>query len=286
MAASKPKMEKDNSERWLLTYADLMNLLLIFFIILYTMSQTDQAKFEQLAQSLREAFGDRGVGAIMQSGGAGVSLIPLPAVSPSNVIPSSLEEQQMDEVEKKVNELIEKNNLTGDVQVAMEERGIRISITAQLLFKSGSAEIEAVSRPTIQEIGKILLEVSGNHIRVEGHTDTDPIQTSQFPSNWELSSARATNVLRQLVDAAGLDPKKISAVGYGEFAPKLPNTTPENKAANRRVDIIIMKSIFDKAEAGKSKPIESNQSKPVVEPAGSKPGSTNAPSNPQDVIKH
>lgn len=252
MAKETAKVEKDNSERWLLTYSDLMNLLLIFFIILYSMSQVDSKKFEQLSQSMRSTFGASAAAAMIGDGGSSNSLIRLETSAPSPVIPSRLEEAQMQEVKQKVSDLIEKENLKGNIKVSVEERGVVISITAQLLFKSGSSDVEPNARPTIEDIGKILLAIPGNHIKVEGHTDIDPIKTSQYPSNWELSSARATNVVRLLIDKAGMNPKNISAVGYGEYRPMYPNDTEANKAANRRVDIVIVKSAYDKAEAGAS----------------------------------
>lgn len=249
MSKGKGKVEKDTSERWLLTYADLMNLLLILFIILFAMSQVDAGKFQQLSNSLHKAFGS-GTGNVINSQG-GNSLIPMENTAPgSNVAPVQTEEEQMDEVQQQVSDLIEDQKLGNTIAVDLEERGIVISITAQLLFKSGSAELEPDSKPTIQEIGNILKAIPGNQIRIEGHTDTDPIRNSTYPSNWELSSARATNVLRLLVDKAGIDPRRISAVGYGEYRPKAPNTSLQNKALNRRVDIVIVKSKFDQVEAG------------------------------------
>ncbi|MCX7709413.1 MAG: OmpA family protein [Clostridia bacterium] len=275
MGKPKAKVEKDTSERWLLTYADLMNLLLIFFIILYTMSQVDVAKFNQLAASLRAEFGNNATSSLIGDGGTNNSLINLEANAPANVVPSKLEEQQIEEVKKEVTEMIEKENLKGSVEVTIQERGAVISIMEKVLFKSGSAEIEQDSKPTVEKIGNILKSITSNQIKVEGHTDDDPIRTTQFPSNWELSSARATNVLRLLVDKAGINPKSISAVGYGEFRPKAENTSPENKAANRRVDIVIVKNKFDKAEAGMEK----------AAPKAEEPGKNNAKENEADSKK-
>lgn len=246
----KPKIVKDTAERWLLTYADLMNLLVILFIVLYAMSQVDKAKFEQLAQSFRTvgiSAGDK----MIPTGGGGNTFNPtmnnLPS-TPAPVIKSKLEQQQMDQVQKQVKKLVEKGNLDGKVDVEMQERGIVISITAQLLFYPGSADIVPGSKPTIQEIGQVLKGIPGNQIRIEGYTDTDPIRTEQFPSNWELSSARATNVLRLLIDSAGINPSIIAATGYGETKPIAPNDTVENKAKNRRVNIVILRKVFDAAE--------------------------------------
>ena len=244
---AKEKIIKDTAERWLLTYADLMNLLLILFIVLFAMSQIDKAKFEQMAQSFRTVGISAGEKITPVSGG-GNTANPVANNLPAPVIKSKMEQEQMDAVQKKVNELVKKGNLEGKVDVQMQERGIQISITAQLLFLPGNAEIVQGSRPTVQEIGQVLKGITGNQIRIEGYTDTDPIHTVQFASNWELSSARATNVLRLLVDTAGIDPKTIAATGYGEMRPIVANNTAENKARNRRVNIVILRKMYDSAD--------------------------------------
>ncbi len=251
MGAPKTKVEKDTSERWLLTYSDLMNLLLILFIILFAMSQIDAAKFNQLASSLRAALGDSTSASYIGTSGASNTIMDLESGSASTVIPEKLEDQQMEEVKEAVAEIIKNNGLGNQVAVSLQERGVEISIRDSLLFKSGSADIEPQAKNTLVDIGKILKALPGNHIRVEGHTDNDPIYTPLFPSNWELSSARATKVLRLLVDTAKLDPKLISAIGYGEYWPKVPNSSEDNKAQNRRVDIVIVKkSSDDNIDAG------------------------------------
>lgn len=252
---AKVKIVKDTAERWLLTYADLMNLLLIFFIILYAMSKVDEQKFAQLAESLSVAFGNtpQTTTDIMQ-GGSSPNILNINGSGNESV--KEQEKKQLEDLEQKISELIDKQDLKGSVDVSMEERGIVITVQASVAFKSGSAEIESGASKTIEDIGRMLLFIPGKQLKVEGHTDTDPIRTSQFPSNWELSSARATNVLRLLVDKVNIDPKVISSVGYGEFRPKVPNTTAENKTANRRVNIVIMRNEFDKSEAGLSKEVD------------------------------
>ncbi|HEY5582943.1 MAG TPA: flagellar motor protein MotB [Ruminiclostridium sp.] len=248
----KVKVEKDNAERWLLTYADLMNLLLILFIILYSMSQVDTVKFQQLSQSLSEAFGNGSPPSVVQGSGTGNSLVNFPATSPSPVIPSTLEEQQIDALKVEISDLVKSQGLSGNVSVVLQERGIVISINAQLLFKSGSAYIER--QDYVLKIGRdILSKIPNKYIRIEGHTDNIPINSPFFPSNWELSSDRATNVLRLLVDKAGISPKLISAVGYGEYTPLVPNISDANRTKNRRVDIVILRDASSKGEASTDK---------------------------------
>ncbi|MDP4094247.1 MAG: flagellar motor protein MotB [Bacillota bacterium] len=253
--AQKPnaKVEKDTSERWLLTYADLMNLLLILFIILYAMSQIDVAKFNQLAASLKSTFGDSSPASVIDQGANGSSLIDLPANSPSPVVSSNAEDQQEQAVKDTISKIADKENLKGEVNVSIQERGVVISIMDKVLFDPGSADIEPASREIILKIGKVLQQIPGKQIRIEGNTDSDPINTPRFPDNQELSTARANSVLRILVNGVHLNPKMLSAVGYGEFRPLVPNTTAANKAQNRRVDIVILKDIYDKSESGNDK---------------------------------
>jgi len=247
---AKTKVVKDTSERWLLTYADLMNLLLILFILLYTMSKIDVAKYQTVAASLRAAFGDSSVNQVIGDAGGAPAIMNIEGQNPSPVVEAQMEEQQMEEIKKDITEVIQKEGLTGDVDVTIEERGIVISIEEKVLFKSGSADLEPDSQLTIEKLGKVLLAIPGKHIRVEGHTDNVPIHNSRFPDNQELSTARANSVWRILVNKVGLSPKSLSATGYGEYRPKMPNDTAENKAQNRRVDIAILKDIFDKSESG------------------------------------
>ena len=251
MAQKKAKVEKDNAERWLLTYADLMNLLLILFILLYTMANVDVAKYQQVATSLRAAFGDSAAAQVLLEGGAAPSMVNLDNTTPSAVVPATLEEQQMEEVKEKVEELIKNRGFEGQVDVSVQERGIVISIGEQVLFMSGSADIAPESKNTIIQIAtEILMKIPGKQIRVEGHTDNIPISSSRFPDNQELSTARANSVLRILRDDVGLDPKKLSSTGYGEYIPKVSNDTDEHRRQNRRVDIAILRDMYDKAESG------------------------------------
>lgn len=249
--ANKPKVEKDTAERWLLTYADLMNLLLILFILLYTMANVDIVKYQQVATSLRAAFGDSSAGQVIGDGGGAPSMIDLGATAPASVVPANLEEQQMQEVQETVEKLVGELGLSGEVDVAIQERGIFISIGEQVLFKSGSADIEAQAKINITKIGKeILAKIPGKQMRVEGHTDNVPIRNSRFPDNQELSTARANSVWRVLVNDAGIDPAKLSATGYGEYRPKVQNDTEEHRRQNRRVDIVILRDIYDTTEPG------------------------------------
>jgi chemotaxis protein MotB len=247
----KIKVVKDNAERWMLTYADVMNLLLILFIILYAMANVDVAKYEQVAASMRAAFGDESAATVIGDSGGAPSMISLEATAPSSVVPSNLEEQQMQEVQETVEKLVSDLGLSSQVDVSLQERGIFISIGEQVLFKSGSADMENSSKENISKIGReILAKIPGKQMRVEGHTDNVPISNSRFPDNQELSTARANSVWRVLVKDAGIDPTKLSATGYGEYRPKVKNDTEEHRKENRRVDLVILRDIYDTSEPG------------------------------------
>jgi chemotaxis protein MotB len=229
-----------------------MNLLLILFIVLFAMSQIDVAKFNKLASSFREEFGDSTSASLMGDGATGNSLLEEDYNAPSSVLPSKAEEQQFKNVKETVTKLINKENLQGTVDVSMQERGIEISIEEQVLFDPGSAEIKPAARQSIIKIGKVLLQVPGKHIRIEGHTDSDPIHTLLYSDNLDLSNGRASSVFRILKNQVGLNPKMMSSTGFGEWQPKVPNTTAANKAKNRRVDIVILKEMYNSAETGDS----------------------------------
>lgn len=248
---AKNKVVKDNAERYLLTYADLMNLLLILFIILFAYSQVDTQKFQQLSQSLGAAFGNGSPPSKVSGGASGNSLINFPATMPSPVIPSTMEDSQYEAAEDAISGLIKTGGMEGDVSVQMTERGIKMSIDASFAFKSGSAELEQAAKERILAIGKsILSKMPDKHIRIEGHTDDVPINSVKYPSNWELSSSRAINVLKLLVGEAGLKANLVSPVPYGDTMPLVPNNSDSNRQKNRRVDIVILRDSFSTGEAG------------------------------------
>ena len=228
--------EKENAERWLLTYADLITLLLVLFIVLYSMAQVDVKKFEGLSQSLSIVFGGIGRAGVLEGG--------------RSVIPGHMqfkEKLNMQNTQERVRHLIASMGLQGKVTATYEERGLVISIKDSVLFLSGSADVLDNAQIIIARVGQILGKMP-NSIRVEGHTDNDYIHNERFFSNLELSTSRATSVLQYLIARCGIEPNRLSAAGYGEYKPHVPNTSPENKAQNRRVDIVLLNSEFSKFE--------------------------------------
>ncbi|HBX22735.1 MAG TPA: chemotaxis protein MotB [Desulfotomaculum sp.] len=232
--------KKDSSERWLITYADLITLLMIFFIVMYALSKVDAAKFETLANSLTAAFG----------AGAMILDSPGPAVVPGNPpeqIRDLVEKNQLEKLKQELEQYIEESGLVAKVSVTTEERGIVLSFQDNVLFELGSDVLTAQAKEILDKIAPMLAHTP-NYIRIEGHTDNLPISTARFPSNWELSAGRATNVVRELITTHGMAPEKLSAIAYGEYRPRAPNNNQYNRQLNRRVDLIILRNKFSEAE--------------------------------------
>lgn len=227
----------ENSERWLLTYSDLITLLMVFFVIMYSMSSVNVKKYGQLASSLGSAMGG---GGNLIGNGNGVSKSPGVQIVEG-------EEKRLETLKTNIDEYIEKNGLANDVTTQVEEKGVIVRLKNSIIFESGSAQLKDNSKNEIIEIGKLLKQM-GNYIRVEGHTDSIPIHKAEFSSNWQLSAIRAANVAEMLINGSGISSDKIVAIGYGENRPIASNLTLEGRAQNRRVDIIIVSSKFEEIE--------------------------------------
>lgn len=249
----KTKIEKDTSERYLLTYADLMNLLLILFIILYASSRMDSAQFQQIAESLRVGFSTISIsqsGTHNKSGADNAQLEDGSSVfSNAQMIQdiysaqtneSGMTDIQYEDFYEKLMQLLKDNNLTGNVTVTAREEGIAISFADNVLFAKSSAVLNDSSYAIIDKIGSLMIQLPFSYVLVEGHADSDKIHNQYYEDNMDLSSKRAANVWRRLV-ACGLPPDKMASVGYGEYRPIAPNDTIQNKAKNRRVVISILK---------------------------------------------
>ncbi|NMA52016.1 MAG: OmpA family protein [Peptococcaceae bacterium] len=244
--AEKVKKVKDNKDRWLITYADLITLLLVFFVVLYSLSVVDARKFRAIAQSLSSAMGG-GQSVLNEPGASLAPGIPDTLMDDIDLEKELQEEKELERIRALLQEYIDQQGLSSKITVRLEERGVVVSFQEVALIPLGSAELTADARDKIGHIGRILLETT-QYIRVEGHTDDLPINTSTFPSNWELSVARATSVVQELIKALDFPAYRLSATGYGEFRPKLPNTSEEQRQQNRRVDIVVLKSKYENAE--------------------------------------
>lgn len=225
--------EKENAERWLLTYADLITLLLAFFIVMWSLGQTDLKRFETVRHSLANAF-NTGIG----DSSAGTS--PLFREG-SNFDPNPFGSQQtnLSSIQARFKELADKYGLAGKIRIRTDRNEIVISLSDNLLFDSASADLKPQALVVLNETA-IILKSLPNEVRVEGHTDNIPVNTTKFDSNWELSSARATAVVRYLIEHGGVNEDQLFAAGYGETHPIASNDTVEGRALNRRADIVII----------------------------------------------
>lgn len=246
--------EHDNSERWLLTYSDLITLLMIFFVIMYAMSNVDAQKYQVLSQSLNGAldpsgFGGTGSGGTGSGGGINLenAISETEAKAESEGKTNKMDPELLAAAEK-IRQLLKEKGLQDKVSVSIQERGVVVGLMNTVLFESGSTQIKKDAVPTLIAIGEVANGVH-NYIRVEGNTDDVPMNTPQFPSNWELSVIRATEVLKLLISQSKVSPDRISAVGYGEYRPTVPNSSAENRSRNRKVDIVILSDAFDKSES-------------------------------------
>ena len=238
--------KKPDSGRWMLTYSDLITLLMIFFIVMYASSNVSLNKYGKLAQSLGAALGgtSNGIGSGTNVIGNGTGNF-VGDITKSVTLTS--EQKKLNTVKSQVDDYLKKNGLSASVDTNIDDRGLDIRLNDSILFDSGKADIKSNSEDEIVKIGKILSKMN-NYIRVEGHTDNIPISGGQFKSNWQLSSVRAANVAELLVEQSGVPADKISAVGYGENRPIASNATDAGRAKNRRVEIIIINSKFNETE--------------------------------------
>jgi chemotaxis protein MotB len=254
MRKKKGHADHENAERWLLTYADMITLLMAFFIMMYSMSVLNMSKFQEAAISIRSGFGGiiQGQGKSVLAATGSFSPKPSPIAGASPGVDWKVVKPLVTYIEKDAK--LRKNTL-----VSTDERGVVVSMLSDnLLFDSGSAEINERAYPLLNKIAE-MLDKLGNCVRIEGHTcDLPPRPGGRYPTNWELSSSRATNVLRYLTESKGLDPRFLSPSGCAGFHPLVPNTCEANRRRNRRVDIVIV--------AGEAPPPLKPVAKPIVEP--------------------
>ncbi|MBD7935514.1 MULTISPECIES: flagellar motor protein MotS [Cytobacillus] len=232
---------KKGAPLWMVTYSDLVTLVLVFFILLFSMSQVDMTKFKAVSDSFNKV-------GIFQSS--------------SSILPEDGRESVSDETEtgtphsldslvQEVESYLKSNGMENVITANRNERGVVLVLQEQVLFETGQADLIEDSFGFLEKLG-IMLKEMPNLIRVEGHTDNRPIETYRYPSNWELSSARASSVIRYLVENNEIEPSRFTAVGYGETRPIVANNSSENWEKNRRVEVIILDPEYNHNEAMES----------------------------------
>ena len=247
MARHPRRLEHDNHERWLISYADFITLLFAFFVVMYAISSVNEGKYKIFSTSLVTAFGSR-------------SVAKLEAVTPSSqeemLLKSLVDrrnarlvEQQrkqlgyMQSVAKNLNQVMEPLVSSGQVSVNQTSRGVVLEINASALFNQGDAALQANSSKILAEVASVLVQ-GDLAVEVEGYTDDIPINTQRFPSNWELSSARASSVARLFIEH-GVAATRLTVVGSAANHPVAPNDTQEGRARNRRVAVTILSPVTE-----------------------------------------
>lgn len=259
-----------NHERWLVSYADFITLLFAFFVVLYASAQVDQRKVGKLSLAIQVAFQELGVFP------ASTTRVPINAnepmpfstvqgienakrnaeigrivSSPNGAIDSVSEEADLSMLQTELRQALQHELAVRSIALHRETEGLVISLREFGFFDSGSAALKPSALPALDRIASLLAPRKCG-IRIEGHTDNIPIHTPQMASNWELSTARSTELVRLLVQRYDFAPERLSAAGYAEFHPIAANGTPEGRALNRRVDIVVLSE-----QRGTSKPTAS-----------------------------
>lgn len=252
MAVKKKKTEKRGTPAWMTTMGDMNNLLLCFFIIMMgDVSTVPQEEFQLMISSLKGSFGVMEGGSSLTKGKLvelGNNMLVLPSTQKGRAVASRI---------KRAVEAFKPEIEAKKVRLREDERGLIITLTSDAYFEPGNARLRENSKPVLKKVAAIIREIP-NYVRIEGHTDNrpnaPPATDGGYETNWELSSARSVNVLRFLSEEENVDPKQLSAVAFGQHRPIDSNDTPEGRAYNRRVDIVILR---DKAfEKSKKKGID------------------------------
>jgi chemotaxis protein MotB len=236
----------EGAPAWVTTFADLVTLLMVFFILLFAMGSIEEDKWKQIKASLRDALGQE----VIPDGGVreGLDVIKEKVLDESTI--NAVDEvgamvaKQVEEIASEVEEFVFKNKLAGKVDVSSDERGAIITLSDTVMFPPGKSRMTYTGDEIIKQVFDILKQFS-YQVKIEGHTDNIPIKTEQFPSNWELSASRAAEVARKLV-AAGFDPKNLSIEAFAQYRPKVPNDSLQGRASNRRIEIVYQRGSIRK----------------------------------------
>ena len=264
MARKRKHEEHANHERWLVSYADFITLLFAFFVVMFAASNADNDKTGKVAKAVQVAFTELSIFApsgkvfpLYDEGGLPQNSINIignthSAFAETQFVSTDGQGQSdgqytIEKVKERLETMLGDQIEGGQVRLSVDSRGLTVSLAEAGFFSPGSATIQSEALPMVRGIAEKLLELPYN-VRVEGHTDNIPIKTAKFPSNWELSTSRATNVLQYLIAEGELPPSRLSAVGYGEYRPVALNSTREGRSLNRRVDVVVLSTIAEELE--------------------------------------
>ena len=258
MSRKKRHPEHANHERWLVSYADFITLMFAFFVVMYSSAQVDQRKVGRLAMAIQVAFQELGVFPASASKVPFAGQDPMPfsdvqevarvervanlgriAPDANGNTANGEENASLTNLRKELEQALAPEIARHEVALRQEANGLIISLREIGFFDSGSAQLRAQSIPAFNRIATLLSE-RRYRVRIEGHTDNVPIHTAQFASNWELSTARSTELVRLLIVKHGFPPQRLAAAGYAEFHPIASNSSSDGRALNRRVDVVIL----------------------------------------------
>ncbi len=252
LARHSRRAERDHSEqRWLVSYSDFITLLFAFFVVMYAISAVNETKYARFHSAINSAFKEN-----IRQGSSGVLVIEQDSVLKSliderNLQFIELQRRQQESIRAMLHQLgsvLAPLVKQGMVRVLQTGRGIVIDLNAKVLFQEGDAELQANARPTLDEVARVL-NTNRLAVEVKGHTDNIPIRTALYPSNWELSTARASRVVRFFIDD-GVASQRLTAAGDAENDPIVPNDSPEDRARNRRVTVTVLTPTLKPVEQG------------------------------------
>lgn len=269
MAFRRKRVDRDNHERWLISYADFITLLFAFFVVMYAISSVNENKYKTFGLSLGNAFG---IATPKPSESSAIRLTEQEMYFKSIVDrrDARLADQQRKQNERMqhlfttLNQVMDPFVKNGQMTVSQTNRGVMLDINASALFAQGDAALAVSAQKTLAEVARVLVE-GEQLIEVEGHTDNLPISTPVYPSNWELSSARASSVVRLFIDQ-GVEAKRLTAVGSADNHPVLSNDTSEGRARNRRVTITVLSPELDHVQTPIQTTSDSAASGVLLEP--------------------
>lgn len=236
MARKKRNRAADGGATWLDTYADTITLLMTFFVLLYSMSSVDSQKLKEISNAFNSIMTGKTADSILEYN---LYNGDVPLVGGEAKDESTYGEYGAGSTYADVKTFVSANELADVVEITEDSRGIVLALKDSILFEIGKADLKDNSKKILDKIN-ILINTLPNEIIIEGHTDNVPIKTYQFDSNWDLSVIRATSVLKYFTQQKGQPQGRFSATGYGETKPLLPNTSEENRAKNRRVNILLV----------------------------------------------
>ena len=233
----------DNGGGWIVTFADIMTLILVFFILLYTLAEYEDAAYKKLVANVQVLDGDGNqISVIDYATKNGRNPEPLKPIEDLLGLNPSVQviENLRPAIVKELEEMVENTDLSDSVDLVFNADKITLQIDGRFLFQSGKSELKDSGRVIFSNLGYLFKQYADYDIAIRGHTDNRDIETLQFPSNWELSAVRATTVLRFFI-GLGVDPERMTATGYADFIPLVDNDTAENRARNRRVEFVLEK---------------------------------------------